>query len=215
MKRKHVFAGRCIRLILILTLLGLAISESAMAGSKGQIAFQFVGKNVMTSVTGPGAGEAFTVGFYTYIAGIPQPLFSDPGAVGAETAYFTFRSEPYAFSTISNDNTAVRMTEPGFLVHIYFNEVPNQSFDNADTFSDGQLIATFIVRSSLATRVENGATEQGDLELVSSNQFEFYGKPYQIRNIVPRGVTTLSSGAAVPIDISQPVFAFSGSALAY
>lgn len=214
MKRMHVFAGCGIKVLLVL--LVLAVSGSAMAGAKGQIAFQYVGENVLTSTTGPGAGEAFTVGYYTYIAGIPQPLFSPPGTVGAETAYFTFRSEPYAFSTIPNGNTAVRLVEPGFLVHVYFNPVPtNQSFDNVDSFSDGQLIATFIVRSSLATRVDDGATEQGDLELVSTSPFRFFGKSYNIKQIVPRGLTLVSAGAAIPLDENQPVFPFSGSALPY
>lgn len=223
MKRMHACSGYGFKLIL--ASLVLAVAQSAMARSGGQLVFQFVGRNIVTNVTNPGsdtpAGEAFTVGYYTYIAGIPR-LFSGPATMStanayAATAYFTFRSESYGFSTLENENTYVRPVTPGFLIKIYYNQTPDQSFDDPDTFSDGQLIATFKVLTSQAIRVEDGkaASQQGSLELVSSRPFRFRGKTYMIRSIVHKGVSQVSSGAAVPLDPTHPVFAFSGSAFAY
>jgi hypothetical protein len=198
----------------VLALLVLAGSQSAMAAPAGRMAFQYVGINIVTSVTGPGAGQAFTVGYYTYIAGIPQPLFSNAGRAGEANAYFTFRSEPYSFSTFANENILVRTVSPGFLIKLYYNQTPDQNFDDPDTFSDGQLIATFKVVTSQATRVENEANQQASLKLVSAQPFWFQGRRYTIRTIVHDGVTLFSAGSAVSVDDDYTAFAYGGSALA-
>jgi len=224
MKTTKLFFGHGLQVVL--TILFFTVVQSAMAqsgvsndlqneGRSGAgITFQFVGRNFVTDVTGPGAGEAFTVGYYTYIAGIPQPLFSDPIAVGEATAYFTFRSEPYSFSTFANDDILVRTVTPGFLIKLYYNQTPDQTFDDPDTFSDGQLIATFRVITSQATRVENEANQQASLRLISTQPFSFQGRHYTIRKIVHDGVSLISAGSAVVND-EYSSFAYAGSALAY
>jgi hypothetical protein len=212
MKARQVCSGNGLKVALAFLVLTLA--QSAVARSANQLVFQYVGRNIVTSACGL-AGQAFTLGYYTYIAGIPQPLFSDSGTVSEADAYFTFRSEPYTFSTFANGDTLVRTVTPGFLLHLYYNETPDQDFDEPATFSDGQLIATFKVLTSQATRVGDAASQQGSLELVSSRPFRFQGKIYMIRNIVQKGVTQVSSGPAVPYEEGVCAFAFSGSALAY
>jgi len=225
MKTTNLFFGHGLKLVL--AFLVLTVSQSAMAqpgaaeviagqgGSAGRLTFQYVGRNIVTSVTGPGAGQSFTVGYYTYIAGVSGPLFSGPGTPRAASAYFTFRSEPYSFSTFPNENTAVRTVSPGFLIKLYYNQAPDQDFDDADTFSDGQLIATFKVVTSQAIRVDNTAVQEASLELLSSRPFRFGGKIYMIRAIVPHGVTLMSTGTAVSVDADYTSFAYSGSAIAY
>jgi hypothetical protein len=226
MKTTKLFFGHGLQVVL--TILFFTVVQSAMAKSgvsndlqnKGRsgagVTFQFVGRNFVTDVTGPGAGKAFTVGYYTYIAGIPQPLFSDLIAVGEATAYFTFRSEPYSFSTFANDDILVRTVTPGFLIKLYYNQTPDQTFDDPDTFSNGQLIATFRVITSQATRVvdDANANEQASLTLISTQPFSFQGKHYTIRKIVHNGVSLISAGSAV-INGEYSSFAYAGTALAY
>lgn len=227
MKTTKMFSGHGLQMVL--TILVLTAAQSAMAqsgvnkalqneGRSGAgITFQYVGRNIVTIVTGAGAGEAFTVGYYTYIAGIPQPIFSDPSDLGDEVkAYFTFRSEPYSFSTFANDDVLVRTITPGFLIKLYYNQTPDQTFDDPDSFSDGQLIATFEVVTSQATRVVNDANaiQQASLRLISTQPFSFQGKHYTIRKIVHNGVSLISAGSAV-VNGEYSSFAYAGTALAY
>lgn len=224
MEITRAFARHGLQVVLAILVLAIAQSAPAQAGagkalrqevkSGARIAFQYVGINRVSDVTGPGAGHAFTIGYYTYIAGLPQPLFSNPDTVGEATAYFTFRSEPYSFSTFPDENILVRTVSPGFLIKLYYNQTPDQTFDNPDTFSDGQLIATFKVVTSLATRVENEANQQASLRLMSAQPFWFHGKRYTIRTIVHGGVTLISAGSALPVDDSYTAFAYAGSAFA-
>ena len=216
MRRINVVAYHGFTIILIL--LVLAMPKRAIAGApvaaSGQIAFQYVGKNIVISANDQGSGQAFTEGYYTYIAGIGHSLFSGPTTVSAATAYFTFRSGVYSFDTVASDNILVRTVSPGFLIKLYYDYSPDQSFSDPNTFSDGELIATFKVKTSQATRVENEANLQASLTLVSAQPFWFQGGYYTIKNLVDNGVTLMSSGSAVPVDVNHPAFAYAGSAFA-
>ena len=190
------------------------LDSHCRTAESGRIVFQYVGKNLVTSVTGQGSGQAFTEGYYTYIAGIGHSLFAGTATASAATAYFTFRSGTYSFATFANDNILVRTVSPGFLIKLYYDDSPDQSFSEPNTFSDGELIAVFKVETSQATRVENEANQQASLKLVAAQPFWFQGGYYTIRKIVNDGVTLISAGSAVSVDPNSPAFAYAGSAFA-
>jgi hypothetical protein len=194
------------------------LSLSAAEGfAVGQVVFHVIGRNQVVSTTGPGAGTAVAMGYLAAIEGIDAPLFSDPKAMGEGTAFFTVKSEPHPFSTLANGNTKVRMRPPGGIFHVYYDETPDGDFTKPDTWSDGESIATFRIGSTLATKVDNVATEIDSAELVSSKDFTFHGHKYNFKRMVPHGVTFFLSGPGTQVAEEGPgagQFAFSGTAVA-
>lgn len=183
----------------------------------GQVMFHVIGRNQVLSTTGPGAGTAAAMGYLAAIEGIDGSLFSDPKAVGEGTAYFTVMSDAHPFSTLANGNTKVRMRPPGGTFHVYYDETPDGDFTKPDTWSDGELIATFRIGSTLATKVDNVATEIDSAELVSSKDFTFHGHKYNFKRMVPHGVTFFLSGPGTQVAEEGPgagQFAFSGTGIA-
>ncbi len=202
------------------------VAVAAAKAPVGRVVFQVVGRNQIASITGPASGTAFAMGYITAIDGIAGSLFLPADTVSVSTALFTFRSDVYPFLTIDNGNSKVRLGDEGDFFNVYYHAdgAPNQDFKNPDSFSDGQLIATFQLGNKLATRVGDVATQVDSAALVSSKNFVFQGKTYNLKNIVPKGVTFFLMGPAVTVlDPTNPAnagnpeasqFAFSGSGLA-
>jgi hypothetical protein len=164
----------------------------------------------------PSSGTAQVVGYFTFVEGIPGPFFND--SPSEATAFFTFRSDTISLTPpIRNGpNLSVTTFSPGTF-SVYFNASPDGDFSNADTFSSGQLIATFERSSGMI--VVNGAstgTSTFSAKLISSRDFQFQGKTVNFRSLVPHGVTVLATTSNVivvgPTELAQP-FAFSAIAI--
>jgi hypothetical protein len=215
--------------IVVLSFFSVVFSTGLMAAAAvkapvGSVVFQVVGRNQIVSVTGPTSGTAFAMGYVTAIDGITESLFLPADTVSVSTALFTFRTDVYSFLTIDNGNSKVRLGEGGDLFNVYYNNGgvgPNQDFKNPDSFSDGQLIATFRIGSKLATRVGDVATQVDSATLVSSKDFVFQGQTYNFKKMVPNGVTFFGMGPAITVldptnpenegDPEASQFAFSAS----
>lgn len=166
----------------------------------------------------PSNGTAQVVGYFSFIEGVPGPFFS--GNPSEATAFFTFRSTTLSLTPpIANGpNLSITMFSPGTF-SVYFNASPHGDFSNLDSFSSGELIATF--QRSLGMIVANaGSTGSATFsaKLVSTQNFVVGGRTLSFGNLVPHGVTTLitTSNVFVPgpseFPVAQP-FAFSAIAL--
>ncbi len=131
--KKHL--GFC---LLAALLLGpLAHVVDAIAADKvpaGHVAWQLVG----SSLINPATGTAQVLAYFTFIEGVPGPMFAD--APGERTAFFTLRSKPFTLQTFSNGDILIGLlgTET---FSLFLNTTPNRDFSNPDSFSDGQLMA--------------------------------------------------------------------------
>lgn len=84
------------------------------------------------AINADGTGEG--AGYFTFIEGIPGPFFS--GAPSEATAYFSFRSEPFTTSVISNGNVVALLHPPGQLTAC-LNKLPSGNWNDFNTFSGG------------------------------------------------------------------------------
>ena len=168
----------------------------------------------------PTAGTAQVAGYFLFIEGVPEPLFT--GNPSETTALFTFRSDTFSLTPIANgpDLSATLFTPGTFTV--YFNGPPASpagNFANLDSFSSGKPIATFLRSTGMITGVAGGTgTSTFSARLVSSQDFVFQGQTVNFANLVPNGVTVLITtspnfvGGAGEFLIAQP-FTFSAIAI--
>jgi hypothetical protein len=146
-------------------------------------------------------GAVQMIGYYPFIEALPSPLFS--GTPGETTAFFTFRSTPFTVTMINNATIthlfAVPSSSTGNLLNLYFNAQPNQDFNNPDTFSSGQLVATYKTRAGMLTGVAPYVgTDIVTMDLVSSNNFSFQGKSFNFATLGTGTVTIYITAAASP-----------------
>jgi len=136
------------------------------------------------AINADGTGEG--VGYFTFLEGIPDPFFS--GVPSEATAFFTFRSEPFSTGIISNRNVAALLHPPGQFT-VYLNKLPNGNWNDFNTFSQGQPIATF--EFGTTQDVRSGSVQIGytSAQLIAAEDFEFHGDLLNFKNLFPHGVT--------------------------
>ena len=158
-----------------------------------------VGRAIVTP-----AGDLEVVGYYALLEGIPGPFFA--GAPSEATAFFTFRSDPLSFSDVFvNGSIAWAESAPSKL-KVYLSATPHGDWNDPDSFSSGQLIATFDRRGELFTcngnlTLLNTCTDALSRKLLSSEDFTFNGRTFNLKKLIPNGVTTVSV-----VDTSFPGF---------
>lgn len=180
----------------------LSASNGHDAIPPSQIFGHFVGRAIVTN-----SGDLEVVGYYVFLEGVSSPFFNGPQ--GESTAFFTFRSGPLVFSDVfTNGSIAWAIEQAGATYSVYFNPSPKGDWSNPDSFSSGQLIATF-------TRLQGFFTCSGDLNLLntcsqvqsytltSSADFVANGQKLNFDDLVPFGVNTI----APMLDTSFPGFA--------
>lgn len=161
----------------------------------------YVGRAIRT------ASGTVAFGYFTFLEGIPGPFFA--GTPHSEaTAFFTFRTDPLVFSDISRNGSILFATLRAPTYQIYFNPSPHGDWSKPDSFSSGELIATF-------KRTDGFFTCNGNLNLLntcssfisgklaSSADFTFHGREFNLKTLVPFGITDISP----MIDSSFPGFA--------
>jgi hypothetical protein len=178
----------------------------------GQVAWHFVNRILIN----PTSGKAEVIGYFAFIAGIPGPLFS--GSPSEATAFFTFKASVPSATVLTNGPVSLTLLSPGNTLEVFFNQAPNQSWANPDSFSAGQLIASFkdIQDASLGTGPISLLASGSNL-LVSSQDFVFNGQTFNLRRLTPHGVTITVLMNSTPLagTADFPVaFAAAGSAVA-
>jgi hypothetical protein len=208
-------AGRiavCLLLILTISLSGPAIQaqDRGDAAPAARIVYHYVGRVTSNVAT----GKSEIVGYFTHIDPISGALFN--GAASENSAFFTFRAEVSGQPLPTNGDISLSLPSPGPF-NVYFTAHPNHSWSDLNSFSDGQLIATFERRLEQFSQIGPTFTNTVSADLVSSADFTFGGEQFNFRNIAPHGITnattgssTLLPGSAFPILI----FPFAGYGIA-
>ncbi len=163
------------------------------------------------------------VGYMAFIEGVPGPFFDGSGGLppGEATAFFTLRvtSAPAPIFLSPGSNVAVTLIPPGATFDVFFDETPDQDWANPDSFSDGELIATFEESGFMGTSIDelDGSGVQYNLfssDLISSKRFRFNGQKIDFKKLIRNGVTSNNFGSSTPVSFSPFTLAFTGSAVA-
>jgi hypothetical protein len=182
--------------LIVCTPKGAAVAEVPA----GRIASHGVERD---AINADGTGES--VGYFTFIEGIPGPFFA--GAPSEATAFFTLRSEPFSTGVISNGGVIILLHPPGRFT-VYLNTVPEGNWNDFSSFSQGQPIATF--EFGTTQDVRSGSVQIGytSARLLTSSDFEFHGRRFNLRSLFPHGVTITFIVNPTPLNASPP-FLFS------
>jgi hypothetical protein len=162
----------------------------------GAVASHLVGRFVINA---DGTDEMY--GYYPFIEGVPGPFFA--GDPSEATAYLTFRTSTSMPQIIPNgDIYHIFLTPPAGganTVNVYLNSNPAGDFTNPDTFSSGQLIATFQSHTGMITAIPNTVgTGMTTASLISSSDFSFNGQTFNF-NALGGGVTLVLTPTGMPI----------------
>lgn len=162
------------------------------------------------------------LGYFLHLQGISGKLFH--GEPSEQTAWFTFRSAPFRARPVTNGPLSLGLDSTGEFT-LYLKHHPGASFDKPDSFSDGEPIATFRRVSVVTGTTLNAPNTSSGLimlnvftaALVRSHEFEFQGARYDLKHLLPHGITQW--GDASPTPLAAPTgfeqsFAFVGSAIA-
>ncbi len=163
------------------------------------------------------------LGYFLHLQGIAGELFQGPPS--ESTAYFTFRSAPFTARPVTNGDLSLGLDATGEFT-LYLKRRPGASFDDLDSFSDGDPIARFRRVSTVMGTTLSAPNNGGGLlalnvftaSLIWSQEFEFRGVRYDLRRLLPHGITQWGTASAAPLSPVprgfEKVSAFVGSAIA-
>lgn len=164
------------------------------------------------------------LGYFLHLQGIEGHLFD--GEPSEQTAWFTFRSAPFKARPVTNGDLSMGLDTTGDFT-LYLKRKPGASFDTLDSFSDGDPIATFrrvSVVTGTTLNAPQGQTTSALLTfnvftaaLIWSKEFEFRGARYDLKQLLPYGITQWGDASPTPIAPPQgfaQCFAFVGSSIA-
>jgi hypothetical protein len=162
------------------------------------------------------------VGYFLRLQGIEGELFQ--GAPSETTAHFTFAAKPFLSTKILNGDVSLSLDADGDF-SVYLNITPGTAtFSDPQSFALGEEIATFrrvgVVMGSTIEAAGGGSPVASNVftaKLVSSKEFEFGGRRYNLKRLLPHGVTQWGTASmqttAVP-PAYESAFPFVGSAIA-
>ncbi len=206
----------CLFFILVVALTSnVALGDDDQQVPAGAVAFHFVAR-----ISFPASMPPVLVGYMAFIEGVPGPFFD--GTPSETTAFFTLRATFGSAAPIilsPGSNVAVTVVPPGATFDVFFDETPDQDWANPDSFSDGELIATFEESWFAGTSIgePDGSGVSYNLfssDLISSKRFHFNGQKIDFKKLIPNGVTISNFGSGTPVSFSPFTLAFTGSAVA-
>jgi hypothetical protein len=177
----------------------------------GRVVAQAIGRLVTRS-----DGTLELLGLYPSITGLGAGLFHGPP--GEATALFTLRSSPIALGAIVPNlsighATAVPATGDAIRINVYYDQSPDQDYAQPDTFSDGQLVATYLLPRALVTISPTETRYVGTLELESSSNFTFDNRRFNAQRLAEVvtfhvvGTPAAGPGATVTVPFGATVIA--------
>jgi hypothetical protein len=172
-----------------------------------QVVWQHVGRFYLKPTT----GKAVYAGYVVHINGLPNPLFN--GAPSEATAYFAFSTDVISLTPMpSNNDLSLYLVSAGTF-SVYYNTSPAGDWSDPNTFSSGQLIATFARDESLFPDFTTLGFHSLSEVLVSSQKFTFKGQTYNINTMVPHGITFAQffSTTAIPTELADYPYAFAAA----
>jgi hypothetical protein len=139
-------------------------------------------------------GTAQVIGYLAFVKGISTSLFAGPPS--ESTAFLTYRSNTFSPEIIGNGDISVFLIT-GESISVYFNSSPHGDWNNPDSFSSGQLVATFTRREPLLViNVGTMFNAFSSSELTSSHEFVFNGQTVDFKDLVPHGLTWLETATS-------------------
>jgi hypothetical protein len=167
---------------------------------------------------GTADGGLFDAGYFIHLEGIYADLFRG-GQVGEATAFLTFIADPFKSVPVTNGDLTLGLDAAGE-VNVYLNREAGASFDDPTSFARGEQVARFR-RTSLVMGVAlNGPALISNVfsaVFVDSKPFELGGQSYDLRDLLPGGVTQWGIASANSLPVFEPytkIIAFAGSAVA-
>jgi hypothetical protein len=144
----------------------------------GDVAFEVVGQ-----VTNPTPATSKQYGYLTLINGLgADQIFTtaDPAAQNEATALFTFFTDAVTERVIANGR--LRIINRVGTTTIYFDDTPDGTFANRDSFGDGTPILTLDYRQQVILDTGDDATFTvvNLLTVVSTESFEIGGQRFQL-----------------------------------
>ena len=208
----------CLFFVLVVALtrnVALGDDDKVQRVPAGAVAWHFVAR-----ISFPASMPPVLVGYIAFIEGVRGPFFE--GTPGEATAFFTVRltsGGPPPIFLSPGSNVAVTIIPPGATFDVFFDETPDQDWANPDSFSDGEVIATFEESWFAGTSIgePDGSGVSYNLfssDLISSKRFHFNGQKIDFKKLVPNGVTTNNFTSGTPISFSPFTVGFTGSAVA-
>ena len=203
-----------IGVLVALTILLLASAtplEAQEAISAAQVVWQHVGRVYLN----PNTGQAVWAGYVVHINGINTSLFN--GAPSEATAYFTFSTDVLQLTPMPNNGDMALSLVSAGTFNVYYNSNPAGDWSNPASFSSGQLIATFTRKESLFPELAAVGFHSLSESLLSSHSFTFNGQTYNLKYMVPNGITFAQFFSTTPLSGSTnyPVaFAGTGTTMA-
>jgi hypothetical protein len=198
-----------------IVLVAILSSQPSLIQARGDDASAArVAEHVVCRALFSGDGTAQVICYVAFAEGLPSRLFAGPPSEA--TAFFTLRSDTISGEPIVNGNVVVVLQSAG-TYSVYFNSTPHGDWNDPDSFSSGQLVATFKRTPPLLVNVGTMANAFFSARLLDTNEFVLHGRTFDFRRIVPNRLTWILTAAANPIS-GPPGFAaaqaFAGSALA-
>jgi len=180
---------------LAILLFGFFAPAAAQVGTTpaNHVVWQHVGRVYLN----PDTGQAIYAGYLVNINGITTSLFN--GAPSEGTAYFTFKTDVLQLTPLPNNGDISLSFVSAGTFSVYYNPSPNGNWADPDTFSSGQLIATFERQQSLYPVIGPIGFHSLSGSLVSSHNFTFDGQRFNFNRISPDGITFAQFFSSTPI----------------
>jgi hypothetical protein len=167
----------------------LASAPTGRAQSSSRVPASRIAEHTVARGLFAADGTAQVVGYLAFIDGVSGSLFS--GAPSEATAFFAFRTDTISVQPIANGDITVFL-----LCNVYFNRSPHGDWNNPDSFSSGQLVATFTRTPPLIVNVVTMANSFFSAELTNSQEFAFNGETVDFKKLAPHGLTWLITATA-------------------
>ena len=154
----------------------------------------------------PNNGNVLPYGFLTVINGLPgSPVSLFTGLPSEQTAMFTFVYSVFQAAPLPADlDQTLFLTTPATF-NIYYNPKPSGNWNNPDSFSQGQLVATYSRPGFQGVAIYVTQYQAYSAKLVSSTPFTFNGQTFDFKNIAP-GVTMGDYLGVIPGEGFSPDF---------
>jgi hypothetical protein len=166
--------------------------------------------------------QLMDVGYFLHLSGVRGPLFT--GEKSEATAVLTFHSEPFGAEGITNGNISIGLDAVGRF-SVYYNPEGGATFEDPASFSRGQCVATFervsvVMGETFSSPLLGGFAISMNVfsaDLIHSTPFEHEGVRYDLRELLPHGITQFGTASANTLAVFPPytrIVAFTGSAIA-
>ena len=156
--------------------------------------------------------EVFDAGYFAHLELLAEAeLFVPNKPLGPGSAHFTFYSESFTLSRIQTGPLAISLDSVG-LFSLFYQRQPQADFNEPNSFAQGQCIARFRRPFKVVT-AKLGVLELSTFsaELIESMPFEHCGQTYDLKDILPFGVTQWGVGTGSTLENEAT---FTGSAIA-